>query len=68
MTLSVYLCAWVQLLRLAVARVWTDLVWIGFFTALQHKKAISARGTVKLYLVYIKSNYFVSCIKSVDAV
>ena len=40
------------------------LVWFGFLTAHQHKKAISARSTIKLWLLYLKSNYFVSCINS----
>ena len=38
------------------------LVWFGFLTAHQHKKAISARSTTKLWLLYLKSNYFVLCI------
>ena len=40
------------------------LVWFGFLTAHQHKKAISARSTIKLWLLYLKSNYFVLCINS----
>ena len=43
---------------------WISSIRFGFLTAHQHKKAISARSTIKLWLLYLKSNYFVSCINS----